>query len=100
MLAEVDHCVSKTASEVFWKIGLQYFHRLHTALGRKKTSQFNSIRRQLFKDKLPNIDIETGYKEKSSGEVVVVNESITPVKQFPQSRYEKLYEIGTVQVSK
>lgn len=98
LLIEIDHSVSKCASENFWKTGLQYFHRLHTAYGRKRTSQFNSIRRQMYKDKIPDIDIEIAYKEKASGEVVMVNDTVTPVKRFPQSRYEKLYEIGTVQV--
>ena len=99
LLAEIDHSVSKCASEAFWKIGLQFFHRLHLASGRKKTCLFNSIRRQMYKDKVPDINIEIGYKDKTSGEVVVVNETVTPIKRFPQSKYEKLYEIGTIQVS-
>ena len=28
VLAEIDHCVSKTASEAFWKLSLQYFPKL------------------------------------------------------------------------
>ena len=96
---EIDHSVSKCASEQFWKIGLQYFHRLNNAFGTKKTNQFNSIRKKIYKDKIPPIDLEIGYKDKTSGEVILVNDNITPVKQFPPSKFEKLYEIGTVQVS-
>ena len=53
----------------------------------------------MYKNLLPNLDIQIAYKEKTSGDVVTVNETSTPLKRYPQSRYEKLYEIGTVQVS-
>lgn len=53
----------------------------------------------MHRDLLPPIDIEIGYKDKTSGEISVVNDSITPLKRFPEGQFEKLYEIGTVKVS-
>ena len=50
-------------------------------------------------DLVPNIDLDFAYKDKISGEVVVVRDTITPLKRYPRSRYEKLYEIGSVSVS-
>ena len=102
LLAEIDHSVSKTASEIFWKIGLKFFPKLNTAMERekkKKTSQFQTIRKNMYTDLLPPINIEIAYKHRESGETEIVNETNTPIKQFPPSKFEKLYEIGTVKVT-
>lgn len=99
LLTEIDHCVSKTCNDAFWKLGLLYFAKLHSAYGRKKkTPQFNSIRRNMHNNLLPKIDIEVAYKNRTSGEIVTVNDNITHTKRFPQTQYEKLYEIGTLKV--
>ena len=100
ILAEIDHRVSKTASEAFWKIGLMYFPKIHAALGRrKKIPQFKSVRNKMYEDLVPPVDLEIGYKDKSTGEISVVKDSVTPLKRFPASKYEKIYEIGTLKVS-
>lgn len=98
LLAEIDHTVSKRGSEAFWKIGLEFFPKLFSAYGTKRTSQFNSMRRKMYRDLLPTIDIEIGYKEKATGQIIVVKDTITPIKRFPPSRFEQLYEIGKVKV--
>lgn len=100
LLTEQEHTASKTASDMFWKLSMEYFPRLEAAHGkRKNTPQFNSIRRKMYLDVLPPIQIEIGFKNKATGDIVVVNDTITPLKRFPNSNYEKLYEIGTVKVS-
>lgn len=100
LLAEIEHSVSKTASEAFWRIGLKYFPKLQTAAARpKKTPQFQSIRNQMHNDLIPPIDLDFAYKHKRTGEVTIVSDTITPMRRFPTSEYEKLYEIGTVEVS-
>ena len=97
---EVQHCVSKTASEIFWKIGLSFIPKLNTANeNKKKTPQFNSIRQKMYQDLLPKVDLRIGYKNKATGEVLEVNDTITRRKQFPSNKFEKLYEIGTINVS-
>ena len=99
LLAEIDHCVSKSASEAFWKIGLMYFTKLANAARKKKTPLFKSIRTKMYDDLLPPVGLEIAYKNKSNGEIVTINDTITQVKRFPPDKYEKIYEIGTVKVS-
>lgn len=100
LCTEINHCVSKSASEAFWKLGLHFFPELHCALGRrKKTCQFKTIRKHMYDNLLPPVQLEIGYQSKSTGEITVVNDSITPLKRFPKDQYEKVYEIGTVKVN-
>ena len=53
----------------------------------------------MYKDLIPEIHIEIAYKDRASGEIVIVNDTITPLKRFPMAKFEKLYEIGTLKVS-
>lgn len=100
LLTEAHHSVSKSASQAFWKLGLLYFTKLHTAPGRKKkTPLFKSIRNQMHKELLPPVSLEIGYKNLTSGEIVVVNDTVTPVKRFSPNNFEKLYEVASVEVS-
>ena len=99
ILVEIDHSVSKSASELFWKLALHYFPKLHSCIGKKKTPQFKTIRRHMYNNLVPPIQLEIGYKDRNSGEVTIVKDTITPIKRFSPAKYEKLYEIGTVQVS-
>ena len=99
MLTEIGHSVSKTASEAFWKLGLKYFTKLKSAPGNKKTPMFKSIRNNIYKDMVPRIDLQIGFKDRTTGEVTVVNDTVTPMKRFSPSKYEKLFEIATIPVS-
>ena len=99
LLAENKNLVSKTASETFWKIGLKYFSKLQTAPGWKRTPQFKTIRKHMYDEKVPTDNLEIAYKEKSSGQVVIVKDTITPMKNYSPANYEKMYEIGTIKVS-
>lgn len=102
MVAEVDHRVSKEASDDFFKIGLKWFPILHEAKIREgvstKTPQFTHIRRTLHKKKVPPIHLEIGYKHKVTGEVIVVEDECTPKSRFPPQQYEKTHEIASVKV--
>lgn len=99
ILAEIDHCVSKTANEAFWKISCFFFPKLEAALGRKKKiPQFKSIRRNIHKNLLPPIQLNIGYRDRSTGELTVVKDTVTPLKRFSPTKYEKLYEIGFVNI--
>ena len=98
ILTENTHFVSKSGSEAFWKLGLEFFTKLTNAHGkRKKTPMFKTIRRQIYND-LPAIDLKIAYKNRTSGEVVIVNDTVTPIKRFPPSKFDKLYEVATIQV--
>ena len=98
LLIEINHKVSKTATDLFWKIGLIYFPKLR-ATANKKTCQFKTIRRKIYDDCIPEINMEIGYKKLTTGELQVVNEKYTPVKQYSPKEYEKLFEIASIKVS-
>ena len=101
LLTEINHSVSKTACDAFWNLGLQFFTKLDAAQGRrKKNPQFKTIRRQMYANLIPEIELEIVYRHKTTGEITVVKDSITPLKRFNTATYEKLYEIGTVKVKK
>ena len=99
LLLESSHKVSKTATDLFWKVALKLFPKLKTSIGNKRTCQFKTIRRKMYDDCVPEVSLEIGYKNKRTGDVQVVNERCTPVKQFPPSQFEKFYEIGSLKVS-
>lgn len=66
---------------------------------RKKTPQFNHIRRQLHLKKTPKVHMEIAFKKKDTGEVIIVEDAeVAPKSRFPGHLYEKLYETATVKV--
>ena len=99
LVIESNHNVSKVASDLFWRKAMIHFPKLKSAPGNKRTPQFKSIRRKMHEDLLPKISLEIGYKNRVTGEIEVVKDTCTPLKRFSPSRYEKLFEIGTIKVS-
>ena len=97
LFTEVHHCVSKTASEAFWKVAAEFFPKLSDPTQKKKP-MFKTIRKKMYLDLLPKIDMQIGYKNKATGEVVIVKDTVTPVKRFSPSQYEKIFEIASVEV--
>ena len=103
LLAESDHHVSKVATNLFWKIGLKYFHRLMVAKEnenvRRKVPQFVQIRRKQKTSHIPRVSMDIAYQDKATGEVHIVEDTeVTPVNRFPPSTHTKVYEVATVQV--
>ena len=99
LFTENKHCVSKTASEAFWRLAAQHFPKLGTARGKKKIPQFRTIRNQMHEDLLPTVDLEIAYRNKTTGEIEIVKDTVTPRKRFSSTNYEKIFEIGTLKVS-
>ena len=103
LLAELDHRASKNASEAFWKISCKFFHKLYLAkereARRKDVVQFKQARRLLYKNHVPPINLEFGYKHNTTGEITVVKGTSTPISQYPANVYTKLYESAFVDVS-
>ena len=101
-MIEISHRVSKTASNAFWKLAHKWFHRLFTAkkqqLLKKKVPQFAHLRRKMYAA-LPKIHLEIGYVHKETGELTVIHTSVTPRSKFPPDKYQKVYEIASVNVS-
>ena len=95
--------MSKEGSAALWRIANKYFYKLYTAkkLQRinKKVAQFRQIRRQMYRDNVPQIHMEYAYRQKQTGEITTAkNLDSTPRKRFPPSIYEPLYEIATIEV--
>ena len=101
LLVESSHKISKAASNKLWKIAMEQLEKifkLKEQLGiRRKIPQFSQIRRRLKKKNLPRISMKIAYKEKSTGNVTIVEDTaITPTSKFPPHLYTKLYEEASV----
>ena len=102
VMIEINHRVSKEASNSFWSIANQMFHNLYLAKGEggRKVPQFQHIRNNLYLNKGVKVKMEIGFKAKEDGEITVVKDVHTiPVKRYPRSSYTRLYEIASVDVS-
>ena len=99
---EVDHRVSKVASEAFWSLAKTWFHLMFKAKeiekNNRKTPSFVHIRRQFHKKYVPPITLKFGFKDKETGAVSIVHDTVTPKNRFPPNRFEKLWEVASVQV--
>lgn len=104
VLAEIDHKVSKRASECFWKVANKYFHCLYLAkereARRKKVPQFKAARNTMYQNKVPKVIVEVAYKNNQTGELTVERGSTTPTSKYPGNVYSKMYEMASVQVIK
>ena len=105
MESELDHSVSQSASNAFWKISFDFIPKLLAAKElqniKRKIPQFNHIRRKLYDRDTPKVNMEIGYRNKESEEINVVKDCTTmPRKRFPPDKFEKVYEIATVKVKK
>lgn len=105
IVTEIQHHVSKAASDAFFELGKKWFHVLFEAKYRegvsKKTPQFVHIRRRLYDKYTPPVRMEIGYRNKESGLVEIQKDLLsTPTSKFPPSQFQKLYEIASVEVIK
>lgn len=102
MFTELDHTVSKCASNKFWKVAFNFIPKLIEAKVQQRISrkvpQFNHIRRTLENKNTPEVQLEIAYKKRDSEEIEVVNTTVTPRSQFPPHLYEKMYEVASVKV--
>ena len=100
--AELDHRVSKSASNCFWKLSNTYFPALYEAKkreGRKrKVVQFKQIRKTLYDTRVPKVSLQIIYKHNQSGEIFVENGVSTPASRYPPNVYRKIYEVASVEV--
>lgn len=102
MVLEINHRVSKTCSESFWKLANDFFPLLYEAkkaqMIRKKVPQFQSIRNNLHIENVPEIKMKVAFENKITGEI----ETLTDLKSIPRyspQTYKKLYEMATVEVN-
>ena len=102
LFAELDHTVSKTASDVFWKIATNFIPKIIESRNveniKKKIPQFHHIRRKMYDKHVPKVNLEISYRDKNTNEITVVHDTVTPKSRFPPNRFEKLCEIASVEV--
>ena len=100
--AELDHTVSKVASNALWRIASSYFPRITQARNleniTRKLPQFNHIRRKMYDENTPEVRLKIGYRNRETKEMTVVEDTVTPKSRFPPNEFEKLFEIATVKV--
>ena len=100
---EVHHKVSKVATSDFWNICSKYMFSITEAFTKekkKKFPKFEHIRRKLKKEKVPKIHLKTGFVNKETQELSIENTEKLPVLQYPQDKFEKVFEIAHVKVLK
>ena len=102
LLIELAHRTSKTASDEFWLLAREAFSKLHRAklddMVYKPIPQFTSQRKKLYNNHVPTIHMEIGYLNKETNETVVVFGDKTPVSRFNPQRFQKIYEVASVEV--
>ena len=103
LMTEIDHCVSKTAANIYWDIAcrgmFQLFSLKKSQSVTRKTPKFAQLRKK-FNNKVPPVNMEIGFMNKESGEIEVKKDLLeTPVKAYPASEFSKAYEIASVKVS-
>ena len=103
MTTELDHTVSKVASNKFWTVAFKFIPRLlclkKEQKVKKKIPNFDQIRRNLYDENTPEVTMEIGYKCKETNEVTIVHDNVTSKNTFPRQEYDKMYEIATVKVN-
>lgn len=60
--------------------------------------KLRSQRQKLYKDNVPDIKMEIAYCNKETDQVTVVEADKTPLSRFNPRKFEKLYEVTSVQV--
>ena len=102
LTAELDHTVSKVASDCFWKIAQSFIPKIVEAKRvqniTKKVPQFTHIRRKMYKEEVPEVNLEIGYRHKETSEISIVKDTVTPKSRYPPNEYENFFEIASVKV--
>lgn len=102
VLLEIKHRCSKTASNEFWELAKEGFPNLvrakYNEMVSKPIPQFPSQRKKLIKQHVPNINLKIGYLNKDTNEEIEVEGDKTPVSKFNPQKFQKLYEVATVEV--
>ena len=100
---ELHHRTSKTATEEFWALARSAFPKLYQAkideMVYKPIPKFRSQRRKFDQANTPEVKIETAFRNKENDDVSVIEGTKAPT-GFSPNRFQKLYEVATVQVNR
>ena len=53
----------------------------------------------MYADILPPVSLKIAYKHRETGNIRVVDDTYTHIKDFSPTEYEKIYEIATIKVN-
>lgn len=102
VLLEIKHRTSKSGSEEFWDLAKSFFPKLQSAriaeMVYKPIPKLRSQRKKIYRDEVPDVHLELGFVNKDTNELNVINVDHTPTNQFDRKTFEKVFEVGTVQV--
>lgn len=98
---QMTHQVSASATEAFWKTAnelmpLVYDHRNRLNI-QKNVPGFKHLRRKLYKENCPEINMKYVYKNKRDNSIEIVECKKAPSRS--KSNYIKLYEEANVKVN-
>ena len=101
LVVEIDHRVSKAASNAFWSLADSTFHKLYALKEqqniKRNVPQFEHLRKILYKNNTPTIYMEVAYKNNETGEIITLqNIEKIPAKQYTKDKFTKLYEQASV----
>lgn len=104
-LTFLDHKVSITAAEEFWRISRLFWPKILQAKQEegvtRKTPLFQNQRKFLDNRLCPDIHMEFTFLNIITGVVVKINSTTTPLKDYQRNPdYIKLYEEAHIQVRK
>ena len=93
----MNHHVSAAAANAFWDVA---FKSIPPVLEKKrKIAKFIQQRRKLVRDYCPQIHMEYCFRRKSDNAIIKHHGPSAPVKAYQSNeKYEKLYEMGYIEV--
>ena len=102
-LTQLNHKVSASAADEFWKLGKEIWPKLMQAKEeesiRRKTPLFQNQRKKLSKELCPEVHMEFGFLNVSTGVTHKVSSHSTPCKEFDRNpEFIKLYEEAHIKV--
>ena len=101
LLIEINHRVSKEATNDFWSVANKMFHAMYVAKGDfgRKVPQFPVLRERLYDNNTPRVHMDIAYQSKEDDGITVVRDvTSAPSSRFPPSTHRKLFEIASVDV--
>ena len=103
LMAQLTHNVSAAATNSFWHIALNDFTSLSDArehsMTKKNIPGYIHLRRQLYKEKCPEVHMRFVYLNKESKNIEVVHCDKDPGHKYPKSKYTKLFEEAHIKVN-
>ena len=98
---QLHHKVSATATDVFWKVALNFWPKMVEAKANedrpKKTPLFQNQRNILYKRHCPKVQMQFGFLNVKDGSILKICSTTTPKMMNPD--YVRLYEEAHIKVN-